>query len=277
MISGVLRPERPELARCLEATRRWRERRGADRRERMRALADCERRIVEARGRVFAAKDGVVTAEMTALEREWRELARGEDATVAELRRELPAGTPVTALPARGVDPAVAAVTLASDPAGVAAVERAAAALKSALEPWEVAVGGRLEWELGATIAIATTSAELLAAPTRAAIEALGPAAHAVRQRAHRMGRSFRPALARALGAALFAAGSPVRELRQLALASALWDAARERSELIAGRADPVEPLLAIWRAGYVPCRVDARSVVVSAPLVVIDGRDPAG
>lgn len=276
VITGVLRPARPELGRCLEATRRWRERRGADRRERLRALADCERRIVEARGRVFAARDGVVGGEMTALEREWRELARREDATLAELWRELAPSSP-PALAARGLDPSVAAVTLASDPAGVAEVERAAAALRAALEPWGVVVGARVEWTLGRTIALTTPAAELLAAPTRAALEVLGADAHAVRGRAHRLGRSFRPSLAHAHDAGLFAAGSPVRELRQLALASALWDAARERSPALALRDDPVEPLLAVWRAGYVPCRVDARSVAIAAPLVAIDGRDPAG
>jgi SAM-dependent methyltransferase len=38
------------------------------------ALADCERRINLARASVFAANDGVVTAVMTDLEREWRAL-----------------------------------------------------------------------------------------------------------------------------------------------------------------------------------------------------------
>jgi SAM-dependent methyltransferase len=47
---------------------------GAD--TRAQALADCERRIEDARAAVLAANDGVVTARMTTLEREWRTLAQ---------------------------------------------------------------------------------------------------------------------------------------------------------------------------------------------------------
>ena len=45
--------------------------------ERVRAMADCERRITEARAIVLTRNDGVVTADMTLLEREWLTLARG--------------------------------------------------------------------------------------------------------------------------------------------------------------------------------------------------------
>jgi SAM-dependent methyltransferase len=41
---------------------------------RARALADCERRINEARAAIFTANDGVVSKHMTELEREWRTL-----------------------------------------------------------------------------------------------------------------------------------------------------------------------------------------------------------
>jgi hypothetical protein len=46
--------------------------------QRKRAMADCERRINEARATVLARNDGVVTAQMTDLEREWLTLARAE-------------------------------------------------------------------------------------------------------------------------------------------------------------------------------------------------------
>ncbi len=46
--------------------------RSADIRE---ALADCERRINEARAAIFAKDDGVVTKAMTDLEREWLTLS----------------------------------------------------------------------------------------------------------------------------------------------------------------------------------------------------------
>jgi hypothetical protein len=39
------------------------------------ALADCERRINEARAAIFAKDDGVVTKTMTELEREWLTLS----------------------------------------------------------------------------------------------------------------------------------------------------------------------------------------------------------
>ncbi len=51
--------------------------------ERDRAMADCERRINEARAIVLAKNDGVVTAHMTDLEREWLTLARADVAAPA--------------------------------------------------------------------------------------------------------------------------------------------------------------------------------------------------
>ncbi len=44
------------------------------------AMAECERRIDEARAIVLAKSDGVVTKHMTALEREWLTLARAKPA-----------------------------------------------------------------------------------------------------------------------------------------------------------------------------------------------------
>jgi hypothetical protein len=48
--------------------------------ERARAIADCERRINDARATVLAKNDGVVTAHMTDLEREWLTLSRPDPA-----------------------------------------------------------------------------------------------------------------------------------------------------------------------------------------------------
>ncbi|MGH7437836.1 MAG: hypothetical protein ACRENE_19330 [Polyangiaceae bacterium] len=48
-----------------------------------RAMADCERRITEARAILLARNDGVVSAQMTALEREWLTLARTDAAASA--------------------------------------------------------------------------------------------------------------------------------------------------------------------------------------------------
>jgi hypothetical protein len=49
---------------------------GTPEEQRTRAMADCERRINEARAIVLTRNDGVVTAQMTDLEREWLTLAR---------------------------------------------------------------------------------------------------------------------------------------------------------------------------------------------------------
>jgi SAM-dependent methyltransferase len=63
-----------ERARHLDARRLFAEKRAH-------AIAECERRIHEARAAVFAASDGVVTARMTDLEREWRTLSRRDAGT----------------------------------------------------------------------------------------------------------------------------------------------------------------------------------------------------
>lgn len=93
---------------------------------RARALAECEARIEAARADVFAARDGVVTANMTALEREWRRVSRGDRegeamdvwariAPSAWLDRKRWRGTP---------EPMEAAVLLAADIDGVEVAER---------------------------------------------------------------------------------------------------------------------------------------------------------
>ena len=78
LVDAMFCPERPHLERCLrERDHHLAARRLVDE-ERARAIARCEARIEEARADVFAANDGVVTARMTDLEREWRMLARGD-------------------------------------------------------------------------------------------------------------------------------------------------------------------------------------------------------
>jgi hypothetical protein len=59
-------PEKPRSIRSLEEVQR--------------AMADCERRINEARAIALARNDGVVPALMTDLEREWLTLARTDAA-----------------------------------------------------------------------------------------------------------------------------------------------------------------------------------------------------
>src|SRR4051812_857353 len=76
IVDRMLRPERPALDRCLREREQHLaegQRRSAARAQ---AVAHCEQRINDARSAVFAASDGVVGSQMTALEREWRRLSR---------------------------------------------------------------------------------------------------------------------------------------------------------------------------------------------------------
>src|SRR4051794_21316085 len=72
----LLRPERPDLSRCLSAREEHLESRGLAAEARRSAITACERRIESARADVFAADNGVVGARMTELEREWRRLSK---------------------------------------------------------------------------------------------------------------------------------------------------------------------------------------------------------
>src|SRR5688500_1122447 len=86
VIDSVLRPARPELERCFAARAEYLVARQLHASERARAMKDCELRIEQARTMVFAANDGVVTARMTDLEREWRRLSRPDpDAKMMDL------------------------------------------------------------------------------------------------------------------------------------------------------------------------------------------------
>lgn len=124
LVDVVLRPARPGLGACRDVA----ERMGADvAARRTRALTECQERIEAARVDVFAARDGVVTANMTLLEREWRRISRGDPegeamdvwariAPPAWLDRKRWRGTPA---------PIEAAVLLAADVDGVEVAERA--------------------------------------------------------------------------------------------------------------------------------------------------------
>ena len=61
ILDCVLRPERPEMERCLAERERHLAARRLRAEEQARALANCERRIQDARALVLAADDGVVS------------------------------------------------------------------------------------------------------------------------------------------------------------------------------------------------------------------------
>lgn len=74
MYEGPESPARPSLQRRASERERHLDGRWLAE-KRAHAIADCERRINDARTVVFATNDGVVTARMTDLEREWRTLS----------------------------------------------------------------------------------------------------------------------------------------------------------------------------------------------------------
>lgn len=148
----LLRPARPapRLARCLAERERHLALRKKASDERARAMTDCERRIEQARAAVFAASDGVVSAKMTALEREWRSLARVDrDGGVMDLWGRI---VPAPWLDEKrwrscpAVDRVDLCVALASDVEGVEAAERAARAFLVEYAKEGFTVGGRIAW-----------------------------------------------------------------------------------------------------------------------------------
>jgi hypothetical protein len=255
LVDTVLRPARPHRERCL----RERELHVAARRliaeGRARAIAGCVARIESARAAIFAANDGVVPARMRDLEREWQRHARVDlDGGVMDLWARVAPPAWMDRKRWRDSEPAAqidAAVALASDVEGVEAAEAAIVALRVALAAWGTPIGARIRWRMRAHDFERT--AELLAAP-------LG-ATHGVHtvalERAKRLEEDVlaaaharfpeRPLLERALGHA--------------ALVDAVWRAAS-----LSGRPDPVTPLRALWRTGYVLSEVDRSGVVVEIP-----------
>jgi hypothetical protein len=272
LVESVLRPARPELARCLAARERHAAARAASEDARRLAIADCVRRIERARAEVLAADDGVVAWRMTHLEREWRALARRDpDAGLMDLWAELVPASWIDRKRWRDGEPASrldALVLLAADPRGVEAAESAVASLRDALTPWGVRVGARVLWRvLGpaggaggpAGEADADCTTDLLAEPLRAARASLAASEieRAVLERAARLEREVhdallarlpdRPSLARGVGRAAFV---------DLVRRAAPRDS----------RPDPIAPLRELWGAGYALADAGPAGVTVEIP-----------
>ena len=263
LVDSVLRPARPHRERCLRA----RESHVAGRRllaeGRARALAECAARIESARAAIFAANDGVVPSQMRDLEREWQRLARLDpDGGVMDLWARIAPPSWIDRKRWRDSEPAAridAAVALAADVEGVEAAEAAIGALRVALGAWGTPVGARIRWRAREHDFERTD--ELLAAPLRASRDALSPrGAHAiVLERATRLEEevleaarvrfSPRPVLARALAHAAFVDGFV-------------------RAASLSRRPDPVTPLRALWRTGYVLSEIDPSGVVLEIPAL---------
>lgn len=127
VIDSVLRPPRPHLERCIAEREAYVE-------ARRRAIRDCEIRIEQARSAVFAANDGVVTARMTELEREWRTLSRADqEGKLMDLWARIAPPSWIDRKRWRDSDPEHrldALIALASDPQGVEAAEQAVLTLR---------------------------------------------------------------------------------------------------------------------------------------------------
>jgi len=240
VVERVLTPARPDLERCLAE-------RDAHLAARRLALRDCELRIERARSDVFAANDGVVSATMTALEREWRALHRRDDemnlwsriAPASWLDRKLYRD----AEPGRRVE---AAVALAADVEGVEAAERAIESLRELLAVWGATLAPRVRFVLGAPDS--EHCARLLSAPLRAAKERV-----TALDRATRFEREVHDALL---------ARHPERPVLGRDLAHAAFvDCLIHAAEL---SPNPVVPLRALWSAGYVLGSVDDAFVTLA-------------
>lgn len=152
LTGNLFRPARPRLARCMAE----RERHVAERKrigdDRIRAISECERRIEVARAAVFAASDGVVSAKMTDLEREWRSLAKVDpDGGVMDLwARIAPSDWHDRKVWRDGpaVDRVDLVVALASDVEGALAAENGVAKLRAAYAKEGFEIAERIKWRL---------------------------------------------------------------------------------------------------------------------------------
>lgn len=256
ILAGVLRPARSELDGCKRALDEYAAARADFAQSRMRVLSEIEARLSAARAKVFAAGTGVVSADMTALEREWLTASR-ETSPELDLERLWQRVSPERWRSRRMPDSAEAIVTLASDPDGVDEAERTVSELSLALASWGVTVGARVDWCVARELTFAIRSEELFSAPA-SALTAV--ATHVETQAAHRRRLAIRDRVQDA--SAPTRNSSVARELAFLAFASALWDAAKDR---LPDRADAIGPALRLWRLGYALTAADPSGVVLTA------------
>jgi hypothetical protein len=246
LVDCVLRPARPRLEPCLQEREQHR---AAGRRvveEQARALADCRNRIEQARAAVFAADDGVIPAQMTKLEREWRALSRFDaEAGLMELWARVAPMAWIDRKRWRDSDAGAmvdAATALAADAEGVEAAEAAVGSLRVALAPWGVQLGSRVRWR--AFEGDAACVSELLAEPERVAREAVAKrdAGPIMLERAERLECAVREAASTRF---------PERPLLVQSLARAAFVDELLRAAALADRPNPVSPLRQLWQAGY--------------------------
>jgi hypothetical protein len=260
LVDTVLRPARPDLARC----EREREPCVAERKllaeARTRRQSHCEARIERARADVFAADDGVVSSRMTALEREWRQLSRPDpDAGLMNLWARVAPASWIDRKRFRDSAPPDrldAALALAADPGGVEAAEAAMASLRSALTPWATPFGARIRWRFFERDA--EVLAGLLAEPLRAAHERVSArdTCSVVIDRGRRLEQDVHEAAV----ARLPERPGLARDLAHAALVDHVWRAAS------LDLPNPVTPLRALWATGYTLTSASDEGVVLELP-----------
>jgi hypothetical protein len=260
LVDTLLRPARPGHALC----ERERERCVAERKvlaeARTRRLSSCEARIERARADVFAADDGVVSARMTALEREWRLLARPDpDAGMMDLWARIAPASWVDRKRFRDSAPPErldAAVALAADPDGVDAAEAAVDSLRVALAASGTSLGRRIRWRFFERDGECVTG--LLGAPLRAAqAELSGRGICAV---VLERGRSLEHDVHAATLARLPERGALARDVAHAAFVALVWRAASLELP------DPTAPLRALWKTGYSLAAVSDSDVTLELP-----------
>lgn len=294
VLAAALRPERPELDRCrrifdahIELHRRLEH-------ERTRAIADCHRRIDEARGLVFAAGDGVVPKTMGELENEYRRLARAQrddDFGVKNLWAAVAPGRwvdrPRWTAHADVKERLSVALTLASDPDGVDRAEASALELAASLSGWGTPVGDRVSWRVGEDVPFDAPATKLFVNAVRAAYEALDVTDRApfILQRCAKVRREVLKASRKAALNDSECGKALGREIAQAALIDFVWNAAavealRTDSDSPFGRVpfsklpNPVAPLVKIWKTGYFVSSVSERGVVLGAVPVPVPNEE---
>lgn len=218
-------------------------------------------RIEGARAAVFAAKSGVVTSRMTDLEREWRMLSRPDpEGALMDLWARIAPPSWLDRKRWRDSDPDTqldAAIALAADVEGIEAAESAIDSLRVALAGWGTRIGARIRWRSSEHDAEVTPG--LLAEPLRAACDALSVrdvASVAFERAQHLRGEVHDAVRVRFPGRPLLA-----RDLAHAAFVDCLYRAAS-----LAEPSNPVTPLRALWRAGYVLSAIDTTGVTIEVP-----------
>ncbi|MDB5220079.1 MAG: hypothetical protein JWO86_8006 [Myxococcaceae bacterium] len=263
LVECVLRPARPDLERCAREREHYAVARRPFAEARARAVAQCVGRIESLRAAAFAANDGVVTSQMTELEREWRRLSRPDpDAGLMDLWARIGPAAWLDRKRWRDSEPSErldAAIALASDVEGVVAAESAIDELRSSLAPWGISIGARVRWRF--FDGDRATIGALLVEPLRFAQETV--TAPNVRERARRVEREVEEAARTRFPERPLL----VRDLAHAALVDSLWSTGpRTRSE----RTNPVTALRALWKTGYVLSAFDASSVTLELPPLAL-------